>query len=203
MLTAEGLYKSYGDKVLFNHIDFIIKENERIGLIGVNGTGKSSLLKIIAGIDQVERGKMTHPKEYQVEYLAQDPDLNPDLTVIEQIYYGDAVIMQVMQEYEKTLIELERDPASTVAQERLFTMQQRMDEVDAWEANTQAKTVLTKLGVTQFDKKVKALSGGQKKRVAIAKALIQQADLLILDEPTNHLDHAAVEWLEKYLQNYK
>ena len=203
MLTAEGLYKSYGDKVLFNHIDFIIKENERIGLIGVNGTGKSSLLKIIAGIDQPERGKMTHPKEYQVEYLAQDPDLNPDLTVIEQIYYGDAVIMQVMREYEKTLIELERDPASTVAQERLFTMQQRMDEVDAWEANTQAKTVLTKLGITQFDKKVKALSGGQKKRVAIAKALIQQADLLILDEPTNHLDHAAVEWLEKYLQNYK
>jgi len=203
MLTVEDLYKSYGDKVLFNHINCIIRENERIGLIGVNGTGKSSFLKVIAGIDSAEKGGITHPKDYLIEYLAQDPELDPELSVIEQIYYGDALVMQVMRDYEKALLFLQKDPSSSKAQERLFNMQQKMDEADAWEANTQAKTILTKLGITDFDKKITELSGGQKKRVAIAKALIQPANLLILDEPTNHLDNETVEWLEKYLQGYK
>lgn len=202
MLTVEGLYKSYGDKVLFDHIRFMIRENERIGLIGVNGTGKSSLLKVIAGIESYEKGEINHPKDYRIEYLAQDPKLDPERTVIEQIYEGDAYVMQIMRDYEKALLALEKDPTNTKLQAHLFAMQQKMDEADAWEANTQAKTILTKLGITEFGKKITELSGGQKKRIAIAKALIQPADLLILDEPTNHLDHASVEWLEKYLQNY-
>lgn len=202
MLTVENLQKSYGDKVLFDGIECIIRDRERIGLIGVNGTGKSSFLKIIAGIESPDQGEINHAKDYRVEYLAQDPELDPELTVIEQIYYGEADIMKAMRQYEQALRKLEREPESTHAQEQLFSMQQKMDELKAWDASAQAKTVLTKLGIQQFDQMVGLLSGGQKKRVAIAKALIQPANLLILDEPTNHLDHGTVEWLEKYLTSY-
>ncbi|VEF49386.1 ABC transporter ATP-binding protein [Bacillus freudenreichii] len=202
MLTVEGLQKSYGDKILFDGIECIIRDRERIGLIGVNGTGKSSFLKIIAGIEAPDQGEINHAKDYRIEYLAQDPELDPELTVIEQIYFGDADIMKAMRQYEQALQRLEREPESIHAQEQLFSMQQKMDELKAWDASAQAKTVLTKLGIQQFDQKVGLLSGGQKKRVAIAKALIQPANLLILDEPTNHLDHRTVEWLEKYLTSY-
>lgn len=203
MLTVENLYKSYGDKTLLNNISCIIKPNARIGLIGVNGTGKSTFLKVLAGIDTAEKGTIDHPKHYKIEYLAQEPDLEDDLTVIEQIYYGEAVIMKVMREYEQVLLDLQRNPENEKNQERLLVKQQQMDEVEAWEANTAAKTVLTKLGVTDYHKRVAELSGGQRKRVAIAKALIQPADLLILDEPTNHLDNETVDWLENYLASYK
>jgi len=203
MLTAENIYKSYGDKILYNDLTFTIREQERIGLIGVNGTGKSTLLKTIAGIETPEKGDIKHANDYQIEYLAQEPVLDLELTVIEQIYYGDALIMQLMRSYEQALLDLQYDPTNVKAQEKLMVLQQEMDQEEAWEANTQAKTILTKLGITDFDKKITALSGGQRKRVAIAKALIQPADLLILDEPTNHLDNATVEWLEKYLQSYR
>ncbi|MCG1028031.1 ABC-F family ATP-binding cassette domain-containing protein [Virgibacillus halodenitrificans] len=203
MLTIEHLYKSFGDKVLFDNISITITERERIGLIGVNGTGKSTFLKTIAGIESPEKGVIKHPKEYHIEYAAQEPELNPDLTVIEQIYYGDSNIMRVMRAYEQALLELQLKPSSQKAQENLLYCQQKMDEESAWEANTTAKTILTKLGITSFNEKITTLSGGQKKRVAIAKSLIQPADLLILDEPTNHLDNDSVEWLEKYLQTYK
>ncbi|MGP4108154.1 ABC-F family ATP-binding cassette domain-containing protein [Virgibacillus sp. L01] len=203
MLTIENLYKSYGDKLLFQDVTCTITQNDRIGLIGVNGTGKSTFLKVIAGMDTPEKGAIKHAKDYQIEYLAQDPELDPNLTVIEQIYYGESTIMKVMREYETALQALEEDSASEKAQSQLLKMQQQMDEQEAWEANTSAKTVLTKLGITDFHKNVTELSGGQKKRVAIAKALIQPADLLILDEPTNHLDNETVEWLEKFLVTYK
>ncbi|OZU87711.1 multidrug ABC transporter ATP-binding protein [Virgibacillus indicus] len=203
MLTIENLYKSYGEKVLFNNITCTIANHERIGLIGVNGTGKSTFLKTIAGIESPEKGTVKHAKDYHIEYLAQDPVLDSSLTVIEQIYHGDAAIMKLMRDYERALLRLQRDANDNTAQDQLLKLQQKMDEAEAWEANTTAKTVLTKLGITQFDKKITELSGGQKKRVAIAKALIQPADLLILDEPTNHLDNETVEWLEKFLQSYK
>lgn len=203
MLTIESLHKSFGDKILFNDITCTISGQDRIGLIGVNGTGKSTFLRTIAGIDTAEKGFIKHPNDYRIEYLAQDPELDPELTVIEQIYYGEATIMKVMRDYEKALQELTSDSTSETAQAKILKTQQKMDEYDAWEANTTAKTVLTKLGITDFDKKITALSGGQKKRVAIAKALIQPADLLILDEPTNHLDNETVEWLEKFLASYR
>ncbi|MFD1706563.1 ABC-F family ATP-binding cassette domain-containing protein [Siminovitchia sediminis] len=202
MLTVENVHKSYGDKLLFNGVSCIVRDRERIGLIGVNGTGKSSLLKIIAGIEKPDTGEVKHAKDYRIEYLAQDPELDPKLTVIEQIYYGEAEIMRVMRDYEQVLQRLEREPENAKVQEHLFSLQQKMDELEAWDASSQAKTVLTKLGIRNFDQQVQLLSGGQKKRVAIAKALIQPADLLILDEPTNHLDHETVEWLEKYLTGF-
>lgn len=203
MLTIEHLYKSYGDKVLFEDISCTIASQERIGLIGVNGTGKSTFLKIIAGIESAEAGTINHAKDYKIEYLKQDPDLMPDLTVLEQIYYDDSDIMQTMREYEQALVNMQEDASNEKLQNRLMTMQQKMDEYGAWDSNTSAKTILSKLGITDFNRKVKELSGGQKKRVAIAKALIQPADLLILDEPTNHLDNFTVEWLETYLASYK
>ncbi|MFD1039989.1 ABC-F family ATP-binding cassette domain-containing protein [Virgibacillus byunsanensis] len=203
MLTIENLYQSFGEKILFNEISCTISDNERIGLIGVNGTGKSSFLKTIAGMDAPEKGTVKHPKDYHIEYLAQDPVLDPTLTVMEQIYFGDSTIMKVMREYEQALQSLQRDSTNEFAQNHVLKMQQKMDHHEAWEANTTAKTVLTKLGIVDFNKNVTELSGGQKKRVAIAKALIQPADLLILDEPTNHLDNETVEWLEKYLESYR
>lgn len=203
MLTIENLHKSYGDKILFQDISCTITDHDRIGLIGVNGTGKSSFLKVIAGIDTPEAGQIQSPKDYRIEYLAQEPDLDPALSVLEQIYYGEAMMMKVMREYESTLHQLQLDPENKPIQEALIKLQQKMDEYEAWDANTTAKTILTKLGITDFHKRITELSGGQRKRVAIAKALIQPADLLILDEPTNHLDNASVEWLEKYLQTFK
>jgi ATP-binding cassette subfamily F protein uup len=203
MLTIDNIHKSYGDKVLFHSISCTIGEQEKIGLIGVNGTGKSTLLKIIAGLEQPEEGTVKHPKDYHIEYAHQQPVLEDDLTVMEQIYYGDSTIMKVMREYEYALLQLQQQPDHQAAQDRLLKMQQKMDEKDAWEANTTAKTILTKLGITDFTNKVGMLSGGQKKRVALAKALLQPADLLLLDEPTNHLDNETVEWLETYLESYK
>ncbi|MGG3889469.1 ABC-F family ATP-binding cassette domain-containing protein [Metabacillus fastidiosus] len=203
ILSVENLVKTYGEKTLFDHISFTIAEKQRIGLIGVNGTGKSTLLKVIAEIESVEEGKLLHSNDMHIEYLPQQPEFAEDLTVLEQIYYGDSLIMRVMRDYEAALSELEKDPMDEKKQEYLLKMQQKMDENDAWEANTVAKTVLTKLGITDFTKSVKLLSGGQKKRVAIAKALIQPAHLLILDEPTNHLDNETIEWLESFLAQYK
>ncbi|WP_368658407.1 ABC-F family ATP-binding cassette domain-containing protein [Metabacillus halosaccharovorans] len=203
ILQVENLYKTYGEKVLFDHISFTIAEKQRIGLIGVNGTGKSTLLKVIAGIESADSGEMTHSNSIRIEYLPQQPELTEGLSILEQIYFGDAPIMQVMREYELALSELEKDPENESKLKQLMNMQQKMDQQDAWEANTVAKTVLTKLGITDFQKPVTHLSGGQKKRVAIAKALIQPADILILDEPTNHLDNETIEWLEGFLAQYR
>ncbi|MDQ0231639.1 ABC-F family ATP-binding cassette domain-containing protein [Metabacillus malikii] len=203
ILQVENLYKTYGEKVLFDHISFTIEEKQRVGLIGVNGTGKSTLLKVIAGLDSADEGEITHANSLHIEYLPQEPELTNGLTVLDQIYYGEAQIMKVMREYELALANLEQQPENERYLKQLISMQQKMDEHDAWEANTVAKTVLTKLGITDFTKLVDHLSGGQKKRVAIAKALIQPADILILDEPTNHLDNNTIEWLESYLASYR
>lgn len=203
MLAAEQLSKSYGDKDLFQDISFTISNHQRIGLIGVNGTGKSTLLKILAGIESADAGKMEHAKDFTVEYLPQEPTLDEEKTVLEQIYYGDSEVMKVMRQYEQVLQELTVNPEDPKIQERMLSLQQKMDETNAWEANTLAKTILSKLGIETYQKKIHDLSGGQKKRVAIAKALIQPADLLLLDEPTNHLDNETIEWLEEYLSSYK
>jgi len=203
ILTVEHLNKSYGEKVLFDDISFQINEKQRIGLVGVNGTGKSSLLKAMAGLESLDSGKLIHSNHFRVEYLPQNPAFDTDSTVLEQVFYGDTPLMAALRDYEVALSELQLAPEDEKRQSRLFAVQQRMDSLNAWEANTTAKTVLTKLGITDFSQKVGVLSGGQRKRVAMARVLIQPADLLILDEPTNHIDHATVEWLEQFLAKWK
>ncbi len=189
--------------MLFDAISFHIAEQERIGLIGVNGTGKSSLLRIIAGIDSADSGKITHANHFQAVYLPQNPEFVEQSTVLEQVFSGESPLMQVLRQYETCVAALEQEPGNEQLQKRMFALQQQMDALDAWDANTNAKTVLTRLGISEFDKPVGLLSGGQKKRVAMARALIQPADLLILDEPTNHIDNETVEWLEEYLSRYR
>ncbi|MFE5317384.1 ABC-F family ATP-binding cassette domain-containing protein [Paenibacillus sp. NPDC056579] len=203
IVTIEHFCKSYGDKVLFDDISFQINEKQRIGLVGVNGTGKSSLLKAMAGLESVDSGKLIHSNHFRVEYLPQNPEFDGESTVLEQVFYGDTPLMQVLRDYEAALSELQLAPEDEKRQSRLFAVQQRMDAMNAWEANTTAKTVLTKLGIHDFSQKVGVLSGGQRKRVAMARVLIQPADLLILDEPTNHIDHDTVEWLEEFLGKWK
>lgn len=203
ILTVEQVVKSYGEKTLFDHIDFQINEKERIGLVGVNGTGKSTLLNILAGRESVEGGKLYHANHFRVEYLPQNPVFEGDSSVLEQVFYGDTPLMQALCEYEWALAELQLAPEDEKRQAKLFAAQQRMDASGAWEAATLAKTVLTQLGLHDFSQKVSTLSGGQRKRVAMARVLIQPADLLIMDEPTNHIDNDTVEWLEQFLSKWK
>ena len=201
-ITIEHVSKTYGEKTLFQDISFVISEKERVGLIGVNGTGKSSLLKLIAGLDSPDEGNFISSKDYQISYLSQQPDLNPDLTILDQIFAGDAPIFHLLKNYELTLLQLNEQPENQSIQEKLFELQKEMDRLNGWDVSTNAKTILTKLGLEDFNLKIGVLSGGQKKRVALAQVLIQSPDLLILDEPTNHLDFDSVKWLEEYLSRY-
>ncbi|QED48337.1 ABC-F family ATP-binding cassette domain-containing protein [Cytobacillus dafuensis] len=203
MISIENVTKTYGEKELFNDLSFTISERDRVGLIGVNGTGKSSLLKIVAGVDLPDSGDIVTPKDYSISYSEQEPELDPTMTVLAQVFAGDAPILVLLREYEKVLLELNNDSNNTVLQEKVFELQKKMDAMNAWEANTNAKSILTKLGIEDFEKKIGELSGGQKKRVALAQSLIQSPDLLILDEPTNHLDFDSVKWLEEYLARYQ
>lgn len=203
VLSVEHLTKTYGAKVLFDDISFTVAEKQRIGLIGVNGTGKSTLLRVLAGLDAPDSGTITRSNDFRIAYLDQSPDFADEVKVLEYIFAGDHPVLAAIRNYEAALSELESDPEDGKLQARLFAAQQRMDAVQAWEADTQAKTVLSRLGVRDFDKPVRELSGGQKKRVALAAALIHPADLLILDEPTNHIDNETAEWLEGQLAKYK
>ncbi|MBV7508039.1 ABC-F family ATP-binding cassette domain-containing protein [Bacillus sp. sid0103] len=202
MLTVENVSKTYGEKQLFDSISFTIGEKERVGLIGINGTGKSSLLKIIAGLDTPDEGKIITSKDYSIAFLNQQPELDGDKTVLEQVFHGDAPILKLMRSYEKTLLDLSMSPDDTKVQDELFRLQKQMDALNAWDASTNAKSILMKLGIEDFTKRIGEMSGGQKKRVALAQVLIAEPDLLILDEPTNHLDFDSVKWLEDYLSRY-
>ncbi|WP_212933354.1 ABC-F family ATP-binding cassette domain-containing protein [Robertmurraya siralis] len=202
ILTIDNLTKTYGEKELFQNISFTIAEKDRIGLIGVNGTGKSSLLKIVAGVDLPDGGEVMMPKDYRIAYASQSLILDENLTVLDQVYAGESALLRVVKEYERALLDLERDPHHERNQARLYELQRKMDAVDGWDVSTNAKTILTKLGIVEFNKKIAELSGGQKKRVSLAQVLIQAADLLILDEPTNHLDYESVKWLEEHLSKY-
>jgi ATP-binding cassette subfamily F protein uup len=203
LVSLEHIVKGYGDKTLFDDLNLSISAGQRIGLIGVNGTGKSTLLRILAGLEKPDEGSVVHANDFRAVYLPQNPQFVHGGTVLEQVFAGDAPLMQLLREYVTALAGLERDPADPGSQARLIEVQQRMDAANAWEAATAAKTVLTRLGIRDFARPVGELSGGQRKRVAMARALLEPAQLLILDEPTNHIDNDTVEWLEQYLSRYR
>jgi ABC transport system ATP-binding/permease protein len=202
MLNIEHLSKSYGEKQLFKDISFTIQPNDRVGLIGINGTGKSSLLKLIAGLDDPDAGTIVAPKDFTIGYLSQTPELANHLTVMDQIFQSSSPIVQLAKEYEQFLKRFEQDPLNERLQKELSEYQKKMDALNAWDVSAQAKIILFKLGIERLDQKVGELSGGQKKRVALAQVLIETPDLLILDEPTNHLDADSIRWLEEFLAKY-
>lgn len=202
-ITIEGLSKSYGMKDLFKNINFVINEEDKIGLIGINGTGKSTLLKIISGNETPDTGSIITSKGSRIEYLPQDPEFHDNLTVIEQVLKGDSAVFHVLRKYESALALSEQDPSNLEIATTVMTYADEMTRLDAWELESQVKTILTKLSVTNFDQPIRELSGGQKKRLALAAALISTCDLLILDEPTNHMDNATIDWLETYLTRRK
>lgn len=204
-LKVNELTKTYGEKTLFDHISFHIHDKDRIGLIGTNGTGKTSLLNILAGIDSGDGdvGAIQQPNDYQIGYLSQDKEFDPDLTVVEAVFQGETPIIQAVKNYELALLALATDGLSEKAQKQYAQAEERMNKEDAWTADTDAKIILQKLGIETLHKKIGELSGGQKKRVSLAQVLIESPDLLLLDEPTNHLDYEAISWLESFLNGYR
>ena len=198
ILSAENLSYSYGDRLLFENITFNVEEGDKYGIIGVNGTGKSTLLRMLANREAGD-GKLTIPGGVVMEYLPQDPPFDAEATVLEQIFKGDSPLMVLLRDYELAVEAAEREPESTKAQKRLLDLQQQMDDQYAWQLESEAKAVLTQLGLTNLQQKMGELSGGQRKRVALAGVLVRPSDLLILDEPTNHMDNATVTWLEQQL----
>ena len=193
-LQIEALSKSFGDLVLFSDISFTIEERQRIGLIARNGRGKSTLLKIVAGEEPADEGKITLRSGVSVGYLEQEPDFEPQLTVLEACLGRSSEKTTLIARYEKALAEGD--------EKQLHHLMEEMDRLEAWDYETRAKQVLQMLKITNFAQPVGQLSGGQKKRVALASVLIEQPDIMILDEPTNHLDTEMVEWLEDFLSRF-
>lgn len=198
-LNISNLTKTVGAKTLFKDVEFSLYPGERAGLIGVNGTGKSTLMSILAGEVEADSIHMDHPKKYEITYLKQEPEFDESLTVLETVFSGNSPILALNRSYEQALKNMMVDSSSTQLQEELMNIQEGMERENAWDINALAKTALTKLGIDMFDQPVGELSGGQKKRVALAKALIEPADLILLDEPTNHLDAISTEWLQETL----
>ena len=202
LMTIENIKKSYSVKTLLDQISFGIADGEKIGLIGVNGTGKSTLLKIIAGVETPEAGKVVKGSKVRVEYLPQNPGFDGSNTVLEQIFKGDSKEMSLLRSYQETLDAMAQN-YTEAASKALLRIQEEIEQLHLWDLESEAKSILTKLGIHNFSQKMSELSGGQRKRVALASALITPCELLILDEPTNHLDNDTIGKLEDYLNSRK
>jgi ATP-binding cassette subfamily F protein uup len=198
-LIVSNLTKTVGEKTLFENIDFTIYAGERAGLIGVNGTGKSTFLSIISKQIEADSLTMDHPNQYRIAFLEQDPQFDDDLTVLQAVFSGDSPALVTNRKYEAALDKLNEDSSSVEYQDAYMEIQSQMDLNNAWDINAMAKTALQNLGIDMFDRKVNELSGGQLKRVALAKVLVEPADLILLDEPTNHLDVQSSKWLQESL----
>lgn len=203
ILRGDNLKKTYGIKELLNDVSFFVRTGDLIGLIGINGTGKSTLMNILAGKDSADSGQLDFPHDYKIGYLSQQVDFDENLTVLDTVFQGDTPIIRAVKAYEQALTNLELNGEDPKFQKQYQKAEELMNQEDAWLADTNAKTILSKLGILFLDKKVGELSGGQKKRLGLAQVLIEAPDLLLLDEPTNHLDYQSIRWLENYLKDYK
>ncbi|MGD9474667.1 MAG: ABC-F family ATP-binding cassette domain-containing protein [Eubacteriaceae bacterium] len=197
----ENLTKTYGEKTLFSDLNFGIDEKDKIGLIGLNGTGKTSLIKVIAGIAPADSGTVTFFGNKRIEYLPQDPVFDESLPILDAVLKMDSPEISLIRDYEETLDQLNESPHDKNLEAKLLTLSQSIDDKSLWDFQAQIKTILSKLGINHLHHKISDCSGGQKKRVALAAALLSDCDLLILDEPTNHLDNETIDWLEKFLMN--
>ena len=199
---VDHLKKTYGAKTLLADVSFIINEGEHVGLIGQNGTGKSSLLNILAGIDEAESGTITCSNDFRIGYLSQNPSLNPEHTVFEAIYESDNPLLRLVHDYEWSVEQLQQHPQDEKYLKQFEALEQKMNQVDGWQYEVKIKSILQHVGIEDIHQQISTLSGGQKKRVGLAKVLMEEPDLLLLDEPTNHLDMQAIQWLEQYLASY-
>ncbi len=192
-LSVENIAKSFGENPLFTNLSFGINEGQKVGFVAKNGTGKTTLLNILAGTDSPDEGRVVYRKEVTPAFLSQDPDLDPKLTVEETIFASDNEILKVIERYEKAL----ENPEDSDAYQKAF---EEMEMHQAWDFETQYKQILFKMKLDDLHKKVGDLSGGQKKRLALTVMLLNKPDFIILDEPTNHLDLDMIEWLEAYFK---
>ncbi len=204
LLTAEGISKQYGPKTLFENVSFGIGQKDKVGIIGRNGGGKSTLLKILAGKESPDSGKLMMARDTRLSWLPQESPCNPEDTVLEAVLKSGDKVLNLVYEYELVCKELEkgRGEDQTLV-EKMSELSHALDENRAWELEASVKAVLGRLGLTDVTARMGALSGGQRKRVALAHALVVPSDALVLDEPTNHLDADSVEWLETYLKSYQ
>lgn len=204
LLTLRSVQKDFGIKEILKDASFSVDEGDKIGLIGTNGSGKSTLLKILAGLEPHDGGDLWRNNGSKIVYLPQQPELNDDLTVLEQVFADSSEQMALVQRYEALSAQLAQESSDTeklLAQ--LSSVSQQIDTAAAWELETNAKVILSKLGIQDFEARVGDLSGGYRKRIAIATALLSDPDALLMDEPTNHLDALSAEWLQEYLNRYR
>jgi ABC transport system ATP-binding/permease protein len=204
IFTLRSIKKDFGIKELLIDASFSLDEGDKVGLIGTNGSGKSTLLKMIAGLESIDAGDRWVNPGATIVYLPQQPDLDENHTVLEQVFADSGEQMALVREYEEISDHLSHGKGDTdKLLARLSAVSERIDEVDAWDLETKAKLILTKLGIDDFDAKIGDLSGGYRKRIALATALLSEPDVLLMDEPTNHLDALSVEWLQNYLNGYR
>ncbi len=203
LITLQSVKKDFGIKEILKDANFSLDANDKVGLIGTNGSGKSTLLKMIAGLEPIDEGQFLVNSGAKIIYLPQQPDLDDEHTVLQQVFADSGENMALVREYEEISDKLAHYPEDNQLMSRLSVVMQRMDATGAWELETNAKIILSKLGITDFDAIVGTLSGGYRKRIALATALLSEPDLLLMDEPTNHLDANSVEWLQSYLNRYR
>ncbi|MEP6485974.1 ABC-F family ATP-binding cassette domain-containing protein [Microcoleus vaginatus GB2-A3] len=204
IFTLRSIKKDFGIKELLTDASFSLDEGDKVGLIGTNGSGKSTLLKMIAGLESIDSGDRWVNPGSTIVYLPQQPDLDENHTVLEQVFADSGEQMALVREYEEISAQLSHGKGDTdKLMARLSAVSERIDEVDAWDLETKAKLILTQLGIEDFDAKIADLSGGYRKRIALATALLSEPDVLLMDEPTNHLDALSVEWLQNYLNGYR
>ena len=205
ILTLQSIRKDFGIKEILRDGSFSVGDGEKVGLIGVNGSGKSTLLKMLAGLEPIDGGQRLLRSGARVVYLPQQPDVDETNTVLEQIFADSSEQMKLVRQYEDLSHKLARASGNELdtLMHRLSSVTERMERADAWGLETKAKIVLSQLGIDDFEAKVGTLSGGYRKRIALATALLSEPDLLLMDEPTNHLDAESVEWLQNYLSDYR
>lgn len=201
LLEARHLHCSHGLRVLFDDINLTISHTDKIGLIGTNGVGKSTLLRQLAGYDIDPRSERLTSNSLTLEYLPQSQDMNDNNTILTEVFNGTSPLFDIVRTYEQALAAVTQDPNDTTATEKLLQAQEQMDAADAWQLESAAKSILHRLQIDDINQKIATLSGGMRKRVALAAALIRPANLLLLDEPTNHLDYETIRWLEKELHD--
>lgn len=203
IITFQSVKKDFGIKEVLKDASFSLDVTDKVGLIGTNGSGKSTLLKMIAGLESIDSGQILVNSGSKIIYLPQQPNVDENRTVLEQVFADSGEQMALVREYEELSDKLAHHSEDSQLMSRFSAVMQQMDSTGAWELETNAKIILTKLGIADFDVKVGTLSGGYRKRIALATALLAEPDVLLMDEPTNHLDALSVEWLQTYLSRYR